>query len=163
MGNPRNFIFSEGEVTEYFRKWEWKIPKKTSDSKLTSQKYDIHANKENFAPIINQPLGRSNYRRPLIIWPPGTYKNTKYPMLRWKNHGGIILTSPWAVVAALYCFRQLDCKQTKMVGSEINIKPTSRYLIFTISSPNVPAVAIRFSDSQIKFWSIKKVSWKGCA
>ena len=41
-----------------------KILKKTSDSKLTSQKYDIHANKENFAPIITQPLRRSTYRQP---------------------------------------------------------------------------------------------------
>ena len=36
-----------------------------------------------------------------------------------------------------------------MVGSEIDIKPTSRYLIFTIFSPIFPVVSIRFSDRQI--------------
>ena len=50
-----------------------------------------------------------------------------------------------------------------MVGSEISIKLANRYPVFTISSPIFPAVPMRFSDSQIKFQSIKKSPEKAAA
>ena len=147
-GNWNKFNFSEGEriIPEIGLKKE----KFLKNLRFEIKVIDMHANKEKFISYVSHTD------------PPGTLNQTRSnPCF----HGLRTGVESWTCLELLLfslCL-WLDCKQTsKMAGIEINIKPTSRYLIPTISSPIFPAVPIRFSHSQIKFRPTQKVSWRSC-